>query len=78
MLKAVATCLGLMVSTVFAAQTTTSTVNVIANKYQVSYYTHNNDGPLKIRVTLNIFNYDATNWDTSGNYGLWMGVGFGA
>ena len=40
-----------------------------------SYYDEHGD--LRLRMTLSVEGVDMSTWDTSGNYGYWVGVGFG-
>ncbi len=47
------------------------------NTYSMEYFTHNFGGVPQVRFTLRLKDYNVTKWTTQGNYGLWLGVGFG-
>ena len=47
------------------------------NSYSADWYTHNNDGLDKIRITLRSKDIDTTGWATDNSTGYWMGIGFG-
>ena len=47
--------------------------------YTATWFTFvDQSGQPKIRVQLQVSGIDMTNWDTQGDMGYWMGIGFGA
>lgn len=58
-------------------QSAPQTLALSAN-YKADWFTYSDqNGEIKMRVTLTIQNVDATTWDTQGEMGYWLGIGFG-
>ena len=56
---------------------TTETLALNQN-YQAEWFTYSDqNGQIKMRVSLTIGNVDASSWDLQGEMGYWLGVGFG-
>ena len=72
--------IGTLLSQLAQAQTV-QTVNrtmQLAQNYSLTYFTHNINGPMSVRFFLRLDGVDISNWTNSGQYGIWLGLGFGS